>query len=321
MKIGWGLLPMATVTYAFCVWADEDRIRQAVQKAIPLIEKSAATYVQKRDCFTCHHQALPLMVFSRVKSAGFQVGDDSISKQVHFSLEYFNDRLHRLPMGQGVPGGSYTAGYALTGLSEAKVTGDETTKALVSYLLKIQNKDGSWRIRTHRPPLEDSHFTATALALRGLVEFGDGEKIADSINSALAWLNKTQPRSGEDHAFKVLGLHWAGADKSSAAEALLQLQREDQGWAQLPGMKSDAYATGQVLATLRRSGFLKPSSPQYKAGIQWLLGHQQPDGSWHVKTRSKPIQKYFESGFPHGKDQFISISATCWAVMALLPPS
>ena len=44
---------------------------------------------------------------------------------------------------------------------------------------------------------------------------------------------------------------------------------------------------------------------------------QKPDGSWHVKTRSQPIQKYFESGFPHGQDQFISISATCWAVLAL----
>ena len=49
----------------------------------------------------------------------------------------------------------------------------------------------------------------------------------------------------------------------------------------------------------------------------WLLKNQKPDGSWYVKTRSRPIQKYFESGFPHGQDQFISISATCWAVLAL----
>jgi hypothetical protein len=29
------------------------------------------------------------------------------------------------------------------------------------------------------------------------------------------------------------------------------------------------------------------------------------------------IQPYFESGFPHGHDQWISQSATAWAVMAL----
>jgi hypothetical protein len=30
-----------------------------------------------------------------------------------------------------------------------------------------------------------------------------------------------------------------------------------------------------------------------------------------------PVQPYFESGFPHGKSQFISSAATCWATMAL----
>ena len=87
----------------------------------------------------------------------------------------------------------------------------------------------------------------------------------------------------------------------------------------MPNMESDAYATGQALVALKESGLLKPGSPQFKGGIRWLVEHQEPDGSWHVKTSNKPIQKYFESGFPHGKDQFISISATCWAEMAMLP--
>jgi hypothetical protein len=36
-----------------------------------------------------------------------------------------------------------------------------------------------------------------------------------------------------------------------------------------------------------------------------------------VKTRAIPSNPYFESGFPHGKSQFISYAATCYAVMAL----
>ena len=36
-----------------------------------------------------------------------------------------------------------------------------------------------------------------------------------------------------------------------------------------------------------------------------------------MKSRSKPFQPYYESGFPHGKDQFISISASGWATAAL----
>jgi hypothetical protein len=48
-----------------------------------------------------------------------------------------------------------------------------------------------------------------------------------------------------------------------------------------------------------------------------LLKTQRPDGTWHVVTRSRPIQKYVETGFPHGKDQFISSAATGWAATAL----
>lgn len=301
------------LTEIHCLNAD-DAMRTAVQRAIPLIEKSAATYIEERSCFSCHHQALTVMALGQAKLAGFPIQDKIISAQSKFTLEYFGDRKDRLPKGEGVPGGSYSAGYALAGLAAAKEPANETTHALIQYLLKTQKKDGSWRIRTHRPPLEDSDFTATALGLKAMTK-------TDHARKASQWLVKTQAKSTEDHVFKILGLHWAGMKKETkmAAEVLLELQHKDGGWAQMAKMKSDAYATAQALAVLKQSGLLKPDSPQYKRGAEWLLKNQKSDGSWHVKTRSKPIQKYFESDFPHGKDQFISISATCWAVMALLP--
>jgi len=293
--------------------AADDAMRMAAQRSIPLIEKSAAIYTQERDCFSCHHQALTVMTLSRAKLAGLSIRDDTISAQTKFTLEYFDDRKDRLPKGEGVPGGSYSAGYALAGLAAAKEPNNETTQSLVQYLLKKQNKDGSWRIGTHRPPLETSHFTATALGLKATAK-------TDHAKKAAQWLVKTEAESNEDHTFKILGLHWAGNKPATkaAAKSLLKLQGEDGGWAQTPDMNSDAYATGQALTALKESNLLKTSSPQYKRGVAWLLKNQKADGSWQVKTRSKPIQKYFESGFPHGKDQFISISASCWAVMALL---
>jgi len=36
-----------------------------------------------------------------------------------------------------------------------------------------------------------------------------------------------------------------------------------------------------------------------------------------VRSRGFGFQPYFETGFPHGRDQFISAAATSWAVMAL----
>jgi hypothetical protein len=97
-------------------------------------------------------------------------------------------------------------------------------------------------------------------------------------------------------------------------------QRTDGGWAQLPTLSSDAYATGQALVALRESGAITANDPAYKRGAQFLLDTQFADGSWYVKTRALPIQPYFETGFPFGHDQFISAAATNWATQALTAP-
>jgi len=309
------ILTALSFLFVSAVFASAKDRKVAVQRAVDLVSQSATTYTDKRDCISCHHQSLPVMAMAEAKAAGYTVSEESISGQTLYVQDYFKGRLKRMHNGNGVIGGPYTAGYALSQMADAKVAKETTIDALVAYLSNTQKSDGSWRIRTHRPPLEDSHFTATALAIRGLKKYGSNN---EAVASGVRWLNNAEPESTEDHVFRVLGLHWAGEDASKAVTKLLSLQREDHGWGQLPEMGSDAYATGQVLYALLKSGFIPENSPKLTAGKQWLLTNQKADGSWHVKSRSRPIQKYFESGFPHGKDQFISISATCWAIMALV---
>ena len=79
---------------------------------------------------------------------------------------------------------------------------------------------------------------------------------------------------------------------------LIRSQRADGGWAQLPGLESDAYATGQALYALRIGGGMSPTHETYRKGVANLLQTQLPDGTWLVHTRSYPVQPYFESGFP-----------------------
>ncbi len=62
---------------------------------------------------------------------------------------------------------------------------------------------------------------------------------------------------------------------------------------------------------------LPAEDPAVRRGIDFLLQTQLPDGTWHVRTRSHPFQPPMESGFPHGRDSWISSAATSWAVMAL----
>jgi hypothetical protein len=120
--------------------------------------------------------------------------------------------------------------------------------------------------------------------------------------------------------FRLLGLVWlegSRVTRGEATRALLESQRRDGGWAQTEYRSSDAYATGEALYALRAAG-VSTSSRAYKRGVRYLLQTQLSDGSWLVRTRSNATQSYFESGFPHGEDQYISAAATNWATQALL---
>jgi len=67
-----------------------------------------------------------------------------------------------------------------------------------------------------------------------------------------------------------------------------------------------------------RPGGLPTQDPAYQGGVNFLLRTQFPDGSWWVASRSWPFQPHFDTGFPYGKDQWISAAATAWAALALL---
>lgn len=310
------LLPVyATGTVA------EPAIRAAVEKAIPLLEKGSGESTTKVKCFTCHNQAIPTFALSLARERGFTVNGDNLKKQVEVTLADLSSAREAYLKGQGQGGGVDRAGYALLTLERGQAKADDTTAAVTEYLL-LKDQDG-WKGNSNRPPSEASRFTTTALALRELRVFGteaQQERITTRRAAARNWLLATTPGDTEDRAFRLMALKEAEATAGAMATAIVALrksQREDGGWAQLDGMESDAYATGSVLTALRTAG-VPAADPDYRRGVDYLLKTQLPDGSWYVKSRSKPFQPYYESGFPHGKDQFISIAASSWATAALV---
>jgi squalene cyclase len=153
--------------------------------------------------------------------------------------------------------------------------------------------------------------------------YGPAREKADTAQRlalAASWLEAVKPATTQEHAFKVLGLSWAGGSPSTierAAKALVDAQRPDGGWTQLAAMGTDAYATGEALYALHIGGKMPVNDDVYQKGLKYLLKTQAADGSWHVKTRSLPLQPYFDSGFPYAHDQWISAAGTSWASMAL----
>jgi squalene cyclase len=202
-------------------------------------------------------------------------------------------------------------------------TPDEVTDAVAGYLLQIDESHDRWRGSSNRPPSEGSEFTATYLALRALAAYGkEAQKgrIAARMSRARRWLEATAPKDTEDRVFRLLALKAASSPEEpirKASDDLLATRRADGGWSQLDGGTSDAYATGSALVALRWAGRLAADSPAYRGGVKFLIADQRDDGSWFVASRSRPFQTYFESGFPYGKDQFISMAASSWAIAAL----
>lgn len=304
--------------------AEVKSIHAAVDKALPLLQKGAVGHREQRTCFACHNQALPILALTSARARGFSIDDKELQTQLKFIDDFLHKNRANYLMGRGQGGQVATAGYALWTLAMAGWTRTPATDAVAEYLLLFKKDDDYWRMTSNRPPSETSHFTATYLALRGLQAFGtpeQAERVAKRVQAAKGWLAKTPAKDTEDRVFRLWAMKRAGCDSAeleAAARELLKTQQPDGGWAQLDAMKSDAYATGSVLVALHEAGMLQANAEPYRRGVKYLLATQLEDGSWHVRSRSKPFQTYFESGFPHGKDQFISSAASGWATTALV---
>jgi N-acyl-D-amino-acid deacylase len=264
------------------------------------------------------------MALAEARRRGFEIDEAGLLEQLDHTAAHLERGRSAYLKGIGQGGKADTAGYALWTLEAGGREPDENTEPVASFLLDWQKDQGHWKATSQRPPSEASPFTTTYLAIRGLHVFGTDEqqpRIEERRAAVLDWLKTAEPQDTEDRVFRLRLLGYLNADESvleaSVAE-LLALQRADGGWSQTAELGSDPYATGSVLAALDEYGSVDGEHAAYRRGVEYLLRTQREDGSWHVASRSKPFQTYFESGFPHGKDQFISIAASSWATLALL---
>ncbi|HTR30826.1 MAG TPA: hypothetical protein VMH27_16260 [Puia sp.] len=316
---------------AFTALKDKEKepsgITLAINKGIPLLQRSSHEFLENAvSCHSCHGQDLSAVAFTMAERKGFVI-DQKI-------LQEAKDSIYNNLKAEGAKGFlvendesrplEIRAGYDLWAFSALGCQPDKWIELLALDMLHRQRNDGSWASPSARPPLEYYSFSTTALAVKGIQVYVPGnykEQLEKKVQKARNWLTNAIPLENEEKVFQLLGLIWSNADKEfieGQAAKLLQEQREDGGWAQLKTLPTDAYATGQALYALNQSGKLKSDDPAYQKGVSFLLKTQFEDGSWEVQSRSFPTVPYVYSGFPHGKNQFISAAATNWAIMALI---
>jgi hypothetical protein len=265
------------------------------------------------------------MTVSLARKKGFAVNEEQAKRELGFAVTTDRPFLEPMRTGSTIGGGSDTLGYTLMGMAAAGYPADALTDAHLHYLSIYQFPDGAWRTTSYRPPEEYGPFTTTAVALRAMRLYpipGRRDEFEDRRARAKRWLLMAKADSMEERSMQLNALADAGASPAERAPfvtALKAAQTGDGSWNLLPGMRGEAYATGEALYALHVAGNVPTTDPIYQNGVRWLLRNQLADGSWFMPTRAVPVQPHtFESGFPHGWHQFASAGASSWATMALL---
>ena len=292
---------------------------KAIETALPLLERQSHNFIRIGGCNSCHAQDLVSAAAAIARDRGIPAPSEI--PQLPQSMMPSPERIIDLNV-VAVSG----LAWELFDFGMNKLPATAYTDAAVRFLRAMQTPAGNWSTNeSRRPPMAAGDFQAAALSIYAMKQYG---RIVDraandaAISNAIKWLESAKPATTQDRAFHLLGLSWGGGSPAtikSAARGLAATQRPDGGWSQLPEMNADSYATGQALYALNSAGNIAVSNPTYQKGVDYLLRTQAPDGSWHVETRAIWLQPYFESGFPYGRDQFISVAGTAWAVMALAP--
>jgi len=295
----------------------------AIERTIPLLQRADTTFIQKSGCVSCHNNTLTAMSVAAARKQGVSIDEQIAGKQLKTIGAFVDSWRERLHQGVGIPGDAETVSYILVGMAAEGYPADAATHAAVRFLKGKQWPDGHWEPLAHRPPLEASNFAVTAFSMRAMQLYAPAAQRAEyagAVKLAASWLADNRPSTHDDRVFQLLGLGWSSASQArtrNAARQLIDEQRADGGWSQLPSLATDAYATGLTVFALRESGAVPATDPAVTRGVQFLLNTQLADGSWFVKARVIPLQPLFESGFPHGNDQWISATATNWATLAL----
>ncbi len=262
--------------------ATPDRIRAAVTKALPPLQKGLIVYAEKRDCFSCHNQAVPLVALEIARARGLAIDEEAFEGAMALTLADLEKRARAISQGaraarRGNPGGLRVVDARSRRESRRRGhrRGDGIPAEVRSRSRPLDrdlaaSADRGERVHDHGPD-------APGVAV--LQHQEPDRRRERSGPPGPRWLAASRPVDTEDRVFRLWGLKYADASPAeleAAARDLLAAQRSDGGWAQTDKLASDAYATGSALVALHQAGRLATDDPAYRRGVAFLMRRRRP---------------------------------------------
>ena len=289
------------------------RARQAVERAIPYIEREGAAWIRERNCLACHYAGYMLWSLHEAELHGFALDRGKLAESSRWAMD--GPSMHTA--------GHEGAAQVLIARDRSDRSADtmERIAALRELIVKHQRKDGSWspggQLPAQKRPLSETTQVSTMLCMLALDSLdAPNEAGIKSRDKGLTWLKSTPPNgnapavSSEWYALRLLIEKKLGDPKQVEVlrEQIRSAQRPDGGWGWLRTDASDAFGTGVSVYALTNAGVPSADRAIQKAW-EFLTETQTEDGSWIVNGT--------KNGTKHAPHPLSSFWGSTWAVLGL----
>lgn len=266
-------------------------VRSVAAKGLAYLAQSSQAWTAQHKCFGCHVQAVTLEALSVGKKHQYTINPQDLGAMVK-------------ALKLGVTAGGHTTGIAFEGSAWARYdqwVGNNETSELLRYakeLTGVQAPTGAINDDDRRLPVTggtlETTFQAAQTWRQAFARTADDKWLspmrrAESFLAAQSakWAQSQAPHSVyiQDINFALLGLLASGVTRTEGSahalvKMLLSRQNSDGGWG-LDEKKSDAFATGQTVYTLKMAGF-SDGDVAVARGIRFLSSKQEATGAWRT---------------------------------------